>query len=138
MPLPLSGLNKAYLHPGYEHAARKLVPHGISVAVPAPAVFRFTGPACPQRHLDAARLLGAQVGVSTPSSGSYAGGLLAERVAGLMEELGVPPSLKALGYATGDIPALVAGTIPQQRVTQLSPHGTPDEEALAAILEDAM
>ena len=55
-----------------------------------------------------------------------------------MEELGVPPSLSHLGFGSEDIPALVKGVMPQRRVTQLSPHGTPDEEALASILEDAM
>jgi hydroxyacid-oxoacid transhydrogenase len=42
-----------------------------------------------------------------------------------------------LGYSSSDIPALVAGTLPQHRVTTLSPRPAgPDE--LSALFEAAM
>jgi hydroxyacid-oxoacid transhydrogenase len=45
--------------------------------------------------------------------------------------------LKALGYSSADIPRLVEGTLPQHRVTKLSPRPAgPDD--LAALFEDAM
>ena len=54
-----------------------------------------------------------------------------------MNRLGVPNGLKALGYTTADIPALVEGTLPQHRVTKLSPRPAgPDE--LAALFEAAL
>eukprot|EP00873_Tetraselmis_striata_P017172 jgi/Tetstr1/437436/TSEL_026117.t1 len=137
MSYPISGLNRSYIHPGYEGAATKLVPHGISVAVPAPAVFRFTAAACPERHLEAARLLGADT-THAKASASHAGGLLAERLTLLMVELDVPLSLRQLGFGQEDVEELVKGTLPQRRVTQLSPHGSPDEDALAMLFEAAM
>ncbi len=45
--------------------------------------------------------------------------------------------LGAVGYSTSDIPALVEGTLPQHRVTKLSPRpATP--ESLARLFEEAM
>ena len=35
------------------------MPHGMAVIVNAPSAFRFTAEASPQRHLEGARLLGA-------------------------------------------------------------------------------
>ena len=54
-----------------------------------------------------------------------------------MQELGMPNGLGALGYGEEDIPALVAGTLPQHRVTKLSPR--PAEAAeLTALFRDSM
>jgi len=133
MSYPVSGHVSTYHAPGYpgDHA---LVPHGVSVILNAPAVFRFTAPANPARHLEAAAALGAGV---TGVRDEGAGQVLADRMTWFMERLGVPNGLKAIGYATADIPALVEGTLPQHRVTKLSPRPAgPDE--LARLFEDAM
>ena len=54
-----------------------------------------------------------------------------------MKEVGVENGLTALGYTADDIPALVQGTLPQQRVTKLSPQPAGAEE-LAAIFHDSL
>ena len=60
MSYPVSGHVKTYRAPGYD-VTHPLVPHGFSVILNAPAVFRFTAPANPERHLQAAEALGADV-----------------------------------------------------------------------------
>ncbi len=133
MSYPVSGHVRDYRAPGYsvDHA---IVPHGMSVILNAPAVFRFTASASPARHLQAAEALG--VDVSTVREAD-AGRVLADRITWFMERLKVPNGLKAVGYSTADIPALVEGTLPQHRVTKLSPRpASPDD--LAALFEAAM
>ncbi len=133
MSYPVSGNVRSYRAPGYvtDHA---IVPHGMSVILNAPAVFRFTGSANPARHLQAAEALGANV---AGANAEDAGTILADRITWFMQRLQMPNGLKAIGYSSSDIPALVEGTLPQHRVTKLSPRPAgPDE--LAALFEDAM
>jgi hydroxyacid-oxoacid transhydrogenase len=133
MSYPVSGHVKSFRSPGYpdDHA---LVPHGISVILNAPAVFRFTAGASLARHLQAAEVLGANVAGRKEAD---AGKILADRLTWFMERLGVPNGLSAVGYTSADIPALVEGTLPQHRVTKLSPRPAGPEE-LAALFEDAL
>jgi hydroxyacid-oxoacid transhydrogenase len=133
MSYPVSGQVRQYHAPGYGND-HPLIPHGISVILNAPAVFRFTASANPSRHLQAAEALGANV---TSVKDADAGRVLADRIVWFMERLGVPNGLKAVGYSSTDIPRLVEGTLPQHRVTKLSPRpASPDD--LAAMFEDAM
>src|SRR6478736_6435223 len=60
MSYPVSGHVKTYHAPGYA-IERPLVPHGVSVILNAPAVFRFTASARPDRHLIAAEALGVDI-----------------------------------------------------------------------------
>jgi hydroxyacid-oxoacid transhydrogenase len=133
MSYPVSGNVQNYRAPGYQ-VDHPLVPHGVSVILNAPAVFRFTAPACPQRHLEAAEALGVDVSRCRPED---AGRILADRIAWFMQRVNVPNGLRAVGYSASDIPALVEGTLPQHRVTKLSPRPAGPEE-LASIFEDAL
>ena len=133
MSYPVSGNVKTYRAPGYD-ADHAIVPHGVSVILNAPAVFRFTAMCGPDRHLEAAAALGANIGGVRKED---AGIVLAERIAWFMQRLRVPNGLAAIGYTSSDIPALVEGTLPQHRVTKLSPRPAgPDE--LARLFEDSM
>lgn len=133
MSYPVSGHVKSYRAPGYA-TDHPLVPHGISVILNAPAVFRYTASANPQRHLQAAEALGADVSNVRDAD---AGKVLADRITWFMRELKVPNGLKAVGYSSSDIDTLVAGTLPQHRVTKLSPRPAGSEE-LGKLFEDAM
>jgi hydroxyacid-oxoacid transhydrogenase len=133
MSYPVSGMVREFRPAGYP-ADHALVPHGISVILNAPAVFRFTASACPERHLRAAAVLGADVSGAKPGD---AGRIVADRIIGIMRRLNVPNGLAAVGYTTSDIPALVQGTLPQHRVTKLSPRAAGEEE-LAQLFENAM
>jgi hydroxyacid-oxoacid transhydrogenase len=133
MSYPVSGMVKGYLESGYpeDHA---MVPHGYSVILNAPAVFRFTASANPRRHLEAAEALGANIsGVLAADAGK----VLSDRITWFIERLKLPNGLRALGYSSSDIPALVEGTLPQHRVTKLSPR-TAGAEELARLFEEAL
>ena len=133
MSYPVSGHVKDFHAPGYPNS-HPLVPHGVSVILNAPAVFRFTAAADPARHLRAAEALGANVSSATPAD---AGTVLADRITWFMRRLGVPNGLSAVGYSAADIPALVEGTLPQHRVTKLAPRPAgPDD--LARLFAEAM
>jgi hydroxyacid-oxoacid transhydrogenase len=124
MSYPVAGMVKNYRPPGYR-VDHPLVPHGVSVILHTPAVVRFTAPADPERHLRAARALGAEVsGIPRESAGD----VLAARILHFMRCVDMPNGLSAVGYSEGDIPALVEGTLPQHRVTKLSPRPAGPEE----------
>ncbi|MCC6944100.1 MAG: iron-containing alcohol dehydrogenase [Thermomicrobiales bacterium] len=124
MSYPISGKVKSYIPPGYPDD-HPMVPHGMSVILTAPAVFRWTAEANPERHLEAARLLGAETG-DVPLE--MAGEVLSQRLIEIMKLTGMPNGLAELGFGEADLDALVAGTTPQHRVTKLSPRPASDDD----------
>ena len=133
MSYPVSGMVRDYRPAGYV-VDHPIVPHGTSVILNAPAVFRFTASACPDRHLTAAEALGADV---TGADSADAGRILADRIITFMQRLNMPNGLAAIGYGADDIDALVEGTLPQHRVTKLSPRPAAADD-LHAMFNDAM
>ena len=65
MSYPVSGMVVDFLPDGYP-PGQPIIPHGMSVILNAPAVFRFTAPKDPDRHLHAAMLMGAECGRRKP------------------------------------------------------------------------
>lgn len=124
MSYPVASMVREF-HPAGYHVDHALVPHGIAVILHTPAVVRFTAGACPERHLRAAQALGVD---TTNASVEDAGEILAQRVIGFLRELNIPNGLSAVGYGPADIPALVQGTLPQHRVTKLSPIPAGEQE----------
>jgi hydroxyacid-oxoacid transhydrogenase len=133
MSYPVAGMVKGFRPKGYA-VDHPLIPHGMSVILHTPAVVRFTARVSPERHLRAAQALGADTKDIDPKD---AGEFLAQWIIYYMRRLDMPNGLSAVGYNEADIPALVAGTLPQHRVTKLSPRPAgPDE--LAALFRDSM
>jgi len=118
MSYPVSGMVRDYRPGGYP-SDHPIVPHGMAVTLTAPAVFRFTAPANAARHLYAARLMGVDVSGAAPED---AGELLGSAIVDLMRRTGMPNGLSAVGFEPADVEQLVAGTLPQHRVTKLSPR----------------
>ncbi len=131
MSYPVSGMVRRFQPEDYP-AERPIIPHGMSVILNAPAVFRFTAQANPQRHLYAAELMGVDTR-DVPEAA--AGEVLANAIIDLMKKTGVPNGLSAIGYTSDDVPALVEGTIPQHRVTKLSPRPASADDLRALFLD---
>lgn len=102
-----------------------MVPHGMSVIVNAPAVFRFTADACPERHLEAAGWLGADLGAATPAD---AGEIVASRLIALMQTCGIPNGVGGVGYGEADLPTLAAGAWAQQRLIRNAPKAVGERD----------
>jgi len=133
MSYPVSGMVRDFKPDGFK-VDHPIVPHGMAVVLNAPAVFRFTASACPERHLKAAQVLGADISNARPED---AGKILSDKIIEYMQMFVMPNGLSSIGYTTADIPALVQGTLPQHRVTKLSPRPAGEEE-LTKLFEDAM
>nr|XP_033790112.1 hydroxyacid-oxoacid transhydrogenase, mitochondrial isoform X2 [Geotrypetes seraphini] len=127
MSYPISGLVKTYKAKDYK-------PHGLSVILTSPAVFTFTASMCPERHLEAAEILGADIRTVKVKD---AGLVLADTLRKFMFDLNVEDGLHAVGYSKADIPDLVKGTLPQERVTKLSPRPHTEED-LTTLFEASM
>jgi hydroxyacid-oxoacid transhydrogenase len=133
MSYAVAGLVRDYRAPGYPQD-EPMVPHGVSVVVNAPATFRLTASACPERHLEAAAKLGAEV---RGAGAGDAGEILAGRLIGLMRATGVPGGVAALGYGEADVEALAERAALQERLTDNAPLRVGKAE-LAALFRGAM
>ncbi len=118
MSYAVAGLVKDYRCAGYPQEA-PMVPHGMSVILNAPSVVRFTAAACPERHLEAARALGAEPGGAGPDD---AGEVLAKQLLALMRATGMPDGLAGVGYGDDDLEALVARAMLQRRLVDNAPR----------------
>jgi hydroxyacid-oxoacid transhydrogenase len=125
---PIAGLKHEYTPAGYPDD-HPFIPHGQSVIVTAPAAFRFTYEADPERHERVASLLGGE-----EASGVDA---LPDALTELMRDVGAPMGITELGYEEDDISALVEGALKQQRLLVISPREAGPNE-LAAILRASL
>jgi len=133
MAYSVAGLVRDFRPHGYPQE-EPIVPHGMSVIVNAPSVFRFTAAACPERHLHGAACLGAD---TRGASNKDAGEVLAKHLIGLMKKTGIPNGISGVGYSNGDIEALSEGAFAQQRLLTNSPRPVGKND-LAGLFSGAM
>jgi hydroxyacid-oxoacid transhydrogenase len=133
MAYSVAGLVRDFRPAGYPQE-EAIVPHGMSVIVNAPSVFRFTSSACPERHLDGASWLGADIRGAEEKD---AGEALAGHIIVLMKQTGIPNGIAGVGYHDGDIGALCEGAFAQQRLLTNSPRPV-DKNDLAGLFRGAM
>jgi alcohol dehydrogenase class IV len=101
----------------------------MAVSLTAPAAFRFTFDAVPERHLRAARLLDPRVPEGPDA--------LPSALTALMRDIGIPNGLAAVGYGEADVDDLVAGALQQQRLLATAPR-SPTAEDLASVFRGSM
>jgi len=133
MSYAVAGLVKNYQPDGWP-ADHPMVPHGISVIVNSPAVFRKTGPACPERHWEAADAMGADI---TDRNMEDGGEILADQIISMMRDTGIPNGLSGVGYSMSDLDALTDRSFAQKRLIDNGPLPVARNE-LKELFHDAM
>ncbi|KAA1397307.1 hydroxyacid-oxoacid transhydrogenase [Aeromicrobium ginsengisoli] len=128
---PIAGQVRDFRPADYP-ADHAMVPHGMAVSLTAPAAFRYTFAASPERHLRAADLLAP--GADRPDDPAEA---LPQVLAAIMRDVGIPAGIGAVGFTSGDIDSLVEGTMKQQRLLATAPLEV-TEDAVATILDESI
>jgi hydroxyacid-oxoacid transhydrogenase len=118
---PVAGLKHEYQPSGYP-SDHKFVPHGHSVIVSAPAAFRFTYEAMPDRHHQVAELL---AGEPIPDPGPDT---LPDVLRRLMQDVGAPRGIAEFGYTENDVPEIVEGALKQQRLLVVAPREVGEDD----------
>jgi alcohol dehydrogenase class IV len=127
---PIAGIKHSYHAPGYSRNYG-FVPHGYSVIVTSPAAFRYTYDACPEKHIECARLLRGE-DIENPGPES-----LPAAIIDMMKAVGAPSGIAELGYTEADIPAIIEGAMKQQRLLAGAPKAvTP--KVLETILRESI
>ncbi len=118
---PIASVKHEYQPSGYPDD-HPFVPHGHSVIVTAPATFRFTYDAMPDRHHKVAELLNrGPIDDAGPNT-------LPDVLRQLMKDVEAPCGVAEFGYTENDIPALVEGAIKQQRLLAIAPKEVAEDD----------
>ena len=133
MSYSVAGMVKGFQPEGYP-TIEPIVPHGMSVIVNSPSVFRRTASLDPKRHLDSAGWLGADI---SNVSEEDAGDALADQIISMMKATNMPNGLLGVGYEAADVTELVAGSLPQRRLLDNAPIEI-DKVVLTELYEGAL
>lgn len=134
---PIAGRAPVDFHPdGYpvheETGGHGLVPHGMAVSLSAPAAFRFTFEAAPERHVRAAELLAPDA--ERPGDAAE---FLPAVLTAVMRDVAIPSGLAEVGFGAADVDGLVEGTMMQQRLLATAPREVRAED-VEAILHQSL
>lgn len=127
---PIAGRVRDYRPAGYPDEV--MVPHGQSVSLTAPAAFRFTFPTDADRHLRAAALLDPTAPAQNDPRDQ-----LPFVLTRLMQDIGIPNGIGAVGFDEADVPDLVDGAMQQQRLLNVAPRPVASE-GLAGIFRESL
>ena len=133
MAYSVAGLVRDFRPEGYPQE-EPMVPHGMSVIVNAPSVFRFTASACPERHIHGAACLGADTQGATNADAAE---VVAGQLIRMMKATGIPNGVGGVGYADADVAALTKGAWAQQRLLTNAPREV-SESDLGDLYRNAM
>lgn len=133
MSYPVCGMVREYIPEGFK-SEHPIIPHGMGVVLVTPAVFRFIAKTNPDLHLYAAELMGIDISNVDKKD---AGEVIAKEIIKLMRVTGMPNGLREVDYGPNDIEELVQGTLPQHRVTKLSPRPA-NADDLRQLFSDSM
>jgi alcohol dehydrogenase class IV len=133
MSYAVAGLVKGYMAPGYP-VDEPRVPHGTSVVLNAPSVFRWTAATSPARHLACAEALGADLRGAAQED---AGEVLSGHLLTLMRRTRLPTGLRGVGYDASDLDALADRAIVQKRLVDNAPSVV-DRARMRALFEGAL
>ncbi|HEY5292795.1 MAG TPA: hydroxyacid-oxoacid transhydrogenase [Burkholderiales bacterium] len=133
MAYSVAGLVRDYRPEGYPQE-EPMVPHGMSVIVNAPSVFRFTASACPERHIHGAACLGAETKGATVEDAAE---IVAGQLIKMMKATGIPNGVGGVGYGEADVAALTKGAWAQQRLMTNAPRDV-SESDLGGLYRGAM
>ena len=128
---PIAGQVRDFRPADYD-ADHAMVPHGMAVSLTAPAAFRFTFDASPERHVRAAELL--DPGATRPDDPAE---FLPQVLSSIMRDVGIPAGIGAVGFGQNDVDSLVAGTMKQQRLLATAPLEVAEDD-VATILDQSI
>ena len=126
---PIAGQVRDFRPDGYD-ADHAMVPHGMAVSLTAPAAFRFTFEASPERHVRAAELLAPDA--TRPDDPAE---FLPEVLAAIMRDVGIPAGIGAVGFGESDVDSLVEGALKQQRLLATAPLEVTEDDLVTILTE---
>lgn len=117
--LCLGPVNTAAGHAlAYPLGSEHHIPHGVTVAIVQPHIFRFNSVVTPERHAAVAKAMGVPAGNSDLETAAAGGDLLAS----LTKDSGIKPDLGSHGIQPSEIPLLADSALKVERLLRNSPR----------------